>query len=368
MAPVATWLLLSVPLLCSSERLGSRRGIFDSLINSRHKTEGAELPLVRTHEGWYSASLDLGGQAPARLVVDTGSGLMWVRSSALPAPKNTSNQWNFIASGHFSAQYGRGSVKGDVLTEHLKLQSSGSSRDCSVGRATSEEGIWSKQKTIDGVMGLGCSDGTANGALQCVLPHSDDPDAPQRVFTLQLKPEGGTLILGYVPAEYRASMYFMPPSESCGHWAVPLLSLNVREGWNAPRDQLSGTARAILDSGTDGIIGPTFAVIKLARALNATPAKAGSGYGGEVTFYTVPCTARVDLAPVTLSFGEWGSEANVTLTGEDLVRLGTTEDSQDCHLRMAGWETQEWIMGAALLQKLKGTIYYPDKNQVALSL
>lgn len=366
----------------------SHRGIFDTLISS----QGADMALQRTSEGWYSAELDLGGSAPARLAVDTGSSLLWARGKNSPPAANASNSWAAVLPRHFSVQYGRGHVAGEVVDARVRLIRDPRTTRCAVGRATDTDGIWSKQKTIDGVLGLGCGEGAeTNDALKCLLPaatgkresdgmealrnslgmYDDSVPAPtfDRVFALQLRPDGGRLSLGFVPAEYRSSLVFMPSNNHCGHWGLPLLALSASTDFAGPaRDLLGGPAEAILDSGSDGIVGPTFAVISLAQTLNATPATAKDGYGGEVSFYKVPCSARVGLPPVKLSLGRWGEEANVTLEGKDLVRLGQDENQQECHLRIAGWETQTWILGGAFMSRLTAAVFNLERRFVALSL
>lgn len=346
------------------------RGIFDALVQS----SGVELPIAKTHEGWLVVDVPIEG-VKTRLALDTGSSLLWARPPAAASATTNTHRLSvadiLAITRRFSAQYGRGSVSGNVKDSAVELRS-GKPQKCAVGRATQQSAFWARQQTIDGILGLACGDDLAAGSLQCVVPGPSESSAEQRVFSLQLQEHGGTLGLGFVPPQFQASLIWMPPSKDCRHWNVPLLSLAVASRSAAPEEMVVGprVTDALLDSGSDGIVGPTFAVISLARALGASPAAAADGYGAEVTFYTVPCAAAVTLPHVTLALGVRGSEhgeANVTLTGSDLVTVGLG-NSTTCHLRVAGWGTESWILGRAFLTRLKASVFSVEKKSVGIVL
>lgn len=346
-----------------------RKGIFDSLLASRGAgrmavedkpppSSGDEpLRLTRTKQGWYTAELTIGGE-PAHLAVDTGSSALWLR----PPSGGDVGASNASGAVHFSAQYGRGGVSGDVRHESV-VAGAGEQHSCAVGQVNHEDPFWERQTTIDGLLGLGCDNGGAAGAMQCLLPEGE-----RQTFTMQLDDDGGSVTFGDVPPQFQGSLVFMPPTETCGHWAVPMLGL-----FASGHDFLGGGggAQAILDSGSDGIVGPTFAVIALAEKMGATSAPPGDGYGGEVTFYTVKCSS-IDLPDLTFSLGDAsspGMQANVTLPGQSLVYQGNSDsDSNDCRLRLVGWETQSWILGRAFMTHLKATVFDVGHHQVALAL
>lgn len=354
-----------------------------------------QLPLTYTSEGWYVVSMALGAET-VRLAVDTGSETLWVRPGDPRQQHNTTSKGatSFLAASHpprgagglqfreevahkaasllatkasaaagprFRVQYGRGAVDGEVVARPLHLQQA--TQQCQVGVASNEGPFWKKQKTIDGLVGLACSFGLPAGSLDCLLAGSP------KVFTLQLTPDGGFLSLGSIPGEYLASLHFMPPSQRCGHWTVPLLGLSVGEGAAArdPRQDHKAHVEAVIDSGTNGIVGPTFDVIALASLLGADPAPAGDAFGGLVTFYTVPCTKAASLPTVTLTMGTWGKEANITLDGSALVKQ-ENEDTKDCYLHLAGWETNQWILGSAFMRQLKAVTFDLDQQQVGFAM
>lgn len=358
---------LLLPGLCQAARF---RGIYGALIASqRHK-----LPLQRSSEGWYSVNLSVGG-VQARLAVDTGSEVLWVRTKVLPHHPNAST-WKYLQPPHFHIQYGRGAIRGDVAELPVLADANRLRHTCLVGLATSEGGIWAKQHTIDGVLGLSCSEMALAGALDCILPSPDENgdnssdlagDNADRIFSLQLRKDSGTLIVGPVPDEYKASLVPMPQSSQCGHWTLPMLSFHVKG--SSSQELLSGPTDAMLDSGTNSIVGPTFQVIVLARLLGASPAPMGEGYGGKVTFYRVPCAARITLPAVTLSLGTRGKEANVTLRGEDLIAPPVGDGvNQLCRLQVAGWETRSWILGATFLTKIRAAVFDLGQQRVSLAL
>jgi len=364
--PFCVFWLLTFLHEASCRLLGSLRQRADGLFHE--EAASIELPLKRTGEGWYAVEVQLAGST-AHLLVDTGSSALWAR---IPNVSRVSGLKTSL--GNFSAQYGRGAVSGDVIEAPLLLTGTvpAKPRSCRMGRAVDERGFWAKQRTIDGVMGLGCSDaGAVADALACVVPAPPQSEfslqPPQhRVFGLQLTPTGGTLTLGPLPQAVQLNLIKMPASENCGHWTVPLLALGVQSrGDSAVAQNIVRNADALLDSGSDGIIGPTFAVIDLARRLGASSAKPGDGYGGEVTFYTVPCDA--DLPSVTLSLGEaQGATTTVTLRASDLISAAK-DGEETCHLRVVGWETQSWILGAVFLARLQAISFDVDSGVVAIA-
>jgi len=354
-----------------------------------------QVPLMLTTEGWYALEASV-GTASAKLAVDTGSSLLWIRPSGPPddihlATANSSDSQTALSmeeqQGRFSAQYGRGTVSGKVGSEQVRFGNDQSRRVCKVGYVDTESPFWLKQQTIDGVIGLACGQGAPTGALRCLLPSATRPqiseylEDKERIFTLELGANGGMLSVGFIPPEYQGSLVFMPPSEDCGHWSVPLLSLSLDEGvgGSTPHNRLDSGGEAIIDSGTDSIVGPTFTVIALAQALGAEPGPAIEGYGGQVSFFTVPCASRLTLPNMTLSLGSPGpdTQAFVTLGAEDLIgppsasssaSLASSGIEERCRLRIVGWETQSWILGKIFLRRLRGTVFDLDRRRVALAL
>lgn len=339
---------------------GKHRGIFEQLIN----TEGDEVELQQTRDGWYVAEILISG-VKTKLAVDTGSGVLWARK-ALAASGNDTVPAAEAPHG-FVAQYGRGHVAGQVFEEIVRLHSE-KPHKCAVGRAAEESKFWAHQNSIDGILGLGCSDGAAAGALSCIIPKATQKGSFHRTFCLQLRSGSGTLSIGFIPPQYQGNLVFMPPTQDCGHWEVPLHSLLVPKTLGEPQSNLlSDTSRAILDSGSTGIVGPTFAIIPIARLLGATPAQAGDGEGAEISFYQVPCAEIMSIPPVTFVLGTHYSAARVTLEGKDLVSVGDGS-SKNCHLRLAGWETESWILGRVFLQKLQAVVFNLQNHQVALAV
>jgi len=340
------WTRVLLVLLAACVASGRQLESADSLV----------LPLVRSGP-WYVANVSVGA-SPVRFIVDTGSDALWVRAAVASQSKRLVTPTSFLAakSHHFKAQYGRGAVEGEV--QEMAVALPGAAQKCQLGVADKEDTFWKGQVDIDGMMGLACGSGAAE-SLDCIL------HGRKRMFSLQLSPEGGQLTLGSMPTELLPSLTFMPSSGQCGHWTVPMTSVSINDG-DAQKNRLQSVATAIIDSGTRGIVGPTFAVIALVEQLGAKPAAAGDGTGGEVSFYTVPCAARVNLPGLSITLGSSDQEVKVTLDGEALV--DPAEDNGDqCHFHLAGWETDSWILGAAFLTKLRGVMFNVDARQVAIA-
>eukprot|EP00747_Dinoflagellata_sp_TGD_P117099 gnl/TRDRNA2_/TRDRNA2_172535_c0_seq1.p2 gnl/TRDRNA2_/TRDRNA2_172535_c0~~gnl/TRDRNA2_/TRDRNA2_172535_c0_seq1.p2 ORF type:complete len:185 (-),score=33.72 gnl/TRDRNA2_/TRDRNA2_172535_c0_seq1:576-1130(-) len=179
----------------------------------------------------------------------------------------------------------------------------------------------------------------------------------------------GTLSVGYVPEAYRANLIEMPQASSCSHWTAPLQSVvSPDRGAGNLQNHLPAPVEAIIDSGSDGVVGPPAEIEQLARALGAERTTSDAAH--HVNFYTVPCASKDTLPYVELTLGTRERAAKVTLHGDDLVGAPADSPSGEhlCHLRLVGWETESWVLGAAFLQRLNAAIFYPDRQQLALSL
>eukprot|EP00929_Paragymnodinium_shiwhaense_P059169 TRINITY_DN29620_c0_g1_i1.p1 TRINITY_DN29620_c0_g1~~TRINITY_DN29620_c0_g1_i1.p1 ORF type:complete len:225 (-),score=27.14 TRINITY_DN29620_c0_g1_i1:101-775(-) len=139
--------------------------LFSGLSEQATEDIHVALPLTRAGPGFFFAEVQL-GKAPARLVVDTGSGMMWSRT--LSGQEQHPGGSNASDASAFSVQYGRGKVQGLVQRQQVALPSLKKTRTCDVGLATDEGDFWGKQHDIDGVMGLACGDTVAS--VSCCPP------------------------------------------------------------------------------------------------------------------------------------------------------------------------------------------------------
>eukprot|EP00747_Dinoflagellata_sp_TGD_P166001 gnl/TRDRNA2_/TRDRNA2_188136_c0_seq1.p1 gnl/TRDRNA2_/TRDRNA2_188136_c0~~gnl/TRDRNA2_/TRDRNA2_188136_c0_seq1.p1 ORF type:complete len:402 (-),score=51.61 gnl/TRDRNA2_/TRDRNA2_188136_c0_seq1:46-1251(-) len=375
-------------LLRSARTVGSlRRGTLHSV----EASSGTDVALERSAEGWWVGQVSIGGSSYG-LAVDTGSSNLWVRQGASKdAPKGanaTDQAAAAVESGrYFAAHYGRGSVEGRISDEAVNpgqgvsaglnwaspfddtsSADPATSDTCAVGRVTEEDDFWARQKTIGGVMGLGCSMGAVASTLDCLLPTSTNKE--QKVFAIQLQGDGtGTLSLGYVPEAYRASLVEMPAGSGTEQWTVPLQAIAASASTSrSSQNYLSAPTEAIVDSGSDGVVGPAAVIETLAATFGAAAAAPDAAH--KVSFYSVPCSNKDSMGTLEFTLGAGDSAAKVRLHGEDLV--GAPADSgpgqQLCHLRLVGWDTSSWILGAAFIERLTAVVFYPDRKQVAVSL
>lgn len=320
------------------------------------------LPLLKTSQGWYAIEVEMGG-TPVRLAVDTGSSYLWHRPPAANASRSQPSS-DDAPIQHFSAQYGRGAVSGDIYDETVVF--GGQPLSCAVGSATDLSAFWARQKTVDGVLGLGCSSLAPAGALDCAWPWD------RKVFTLSMDQDGGELFLGSVPSQYQSSLVYLPPGDDCSHWTAPLLSLTVFKAGEMPQNVLAGTHTAILDSGSDGLVGPARQVEELAARMGGASEKTGEGYDASVRFFTAPCDQVLADIEVTLGTAD-GSESNgasVRISGEYLMSAEARNSGQArCRLRLVGWEkTQEWILGRVFLTRIQAAVFDIDAQRVGLAL
>lgn len=342
--------------------------------NGAPLASGIVVPLLRTPEDFYVASVGLGSNSQrVRLLIDTGSHELWApmndgafpRSTtkeSVPPAAEASTNWNDLGnttSRPFSASYGRGHVSGVIVAGHLDL-AQGENPTCEYGLASTEEGIWSQMPSMDGVWGLAPGVGPAaqQGIASCL----------GSVMTLQLMENGGSLTVG-APALDVGQVINLPVVGDGLHWAVGLSDVTVAgRGKNVAPLELPSPGQAVLDSGSSGVMGPPQLIAQVATHLGASVAE--KDWKSGIIYYKVPCD-RVDVLPdLVFHFeSEAGPKISLPFPAENLVRRDTFSHSSDCDLYLEGWQTGggKWILGSAFLRRLKALVLDFEKESVGLS-
>jgi hypothetical protein len=301
-------------------------------------TQSAAINLVRTHAGFYVASLGVFGLHPT-VLVDTGSGDFWISSKVAEAITNQPKGRSFHVA------YGSGSASGTVQTADVSI-TDGLQANCEVGVATREDGPL-ETMDVDGVWGL-APGGGVQGLVQCLrnknLLNSE-------TVALSLRPDGGgSMTLG---AEPSGLVHLSTVGD--GQWMVPLLEVSVTHARTSVTSGslLQSSCGAVMDSGSSGIHAPGAAVHEIAIELSAI--EKGSAF-------LVRCESRDALK---LRFRAEFGEVSVDIPAKLLV--GNHVSDGLCELKLAESTSGQWVLGDSFFQRVKSVVFNYETRTVGIA-
>eukprot|EP00727_Mastigamoeba_balamuthi_P012484 m51a1_g7859 putative lysosomal aspartic protease-like (316) ;mRNA; r:254351-255298 len=254
-----------------------------------------------------------------QMIWDTGSSNLWVpsanctsRSCRAHARYDASLSSTHAPNGTaFSIAYGSGSVSGFYSTDVATVAGL-AVRGQSFGEVTQQTGAAFAAGKFDGIVGLAFDSISADHAtpLWYNLLRQGLVQQPLFSFWLSKNPEaplGGQITLGGTdPARYKGPLLYVPLAEAT-YWQVELEGLAF-EG----REHCTAGCKAIVDTGTSLIMGPSSVIREVNRALRCTM------FGDECAWFR--CPDMQSLPTVTLAMGG----ATFALAPEDYVlRMGS---------------------------------------------
>eukprot|EP01101_Sappina_pedata_P002927 TRINITY_DN1313_c0_g1_i1.p3 TRINITY_DN1313_c0_g1~~TRINITY_DN1313_c0_g1_i1.p3 ORF type:complete len:393 (+),score=196.49 TRINITY_DN1313_c0_g1_i1:1449-2627(+) len=219
---------------------------------------------------------------PFTVIFDTGSSNLWVPSSQCPSSNlacKSHNQYDssksstYVANGTaFSIQYGTGALSGFLSEDTVNfggLQVKGQT----FAEAMREPGITFLSAKFDGILGLGFETISVDGVVPVWYNLINQGLVSQQVFSFWLsqnpndKSGGGEITLGGTnPARYTGSFTYAPLTIE-GYWQFDFSDFTVggqSQGWCSAKG-----CKAICDTGTSLLTGPTSHINALNKALGA---------------------------------------------------------------------------------------------------
>jgi len=274
------------------------------------------------------------------VVFDTGSSNLWVPNKkpflskhAIYENKKSST---YVKNGtEFKIQYGSGPVSGEYSRDTVAIG------DYSVANYlfaevddTSGLGIGYRLGHFDGILGLAWGGISVDGVptpLEALVA-SGQLDDEVFAFSLGDDADGELVIGGVDDSKYEGDFSYVPLSQK-SYWEVTLDGLAVGSSGN-----MTTAVKAIVDSGTSLLAGPTAEVKKIAEQIGAK-----SVLGKE---YTIDCDAKADDIVFTLGGKDYA------LALKDYV----IEDAGQCLFGMMGIDIPApngplWILGDVFMRK-----------------
>jgi hypothetical protein len=307
--------------------------------------------------------MSFGSPAQAfEVIFDTGSSNVWVPSTKCSesacsgkAKYDSSKSSTYIANGtKFEILYGSGPVSGFLSEDNIAVGGL-SLNKFTFAEVTDVTGLgpaFSVGK-FDGIAGLGYPSISVDGLPTFFGELSRQGIVSENEFAFYLEPASGItpattgelFLGGSDPSHYTGTVTYVPLISDT-YWQVALDDLTV--GGKSS----TTTKKAIVDSGTSLLAGPTDEVKAIAKSVGAKP------FFLNPNEYTVDCTAISSLPDI--AFGLGGQQ--YTLTGKDYV---INVENVECLFGMTGIDVPApagplWIAGDIFIRKYYSIFHLPD--------
>jgi len=326
----------------------------------------APIPIKDYSDAQYYGPITLGTPDQNFLVVfDTGSSNLWVPSEQCDWTDwacwnhnryDSSKSSTYIANGtSFSIQYGTGSMEGFLSTDVMSWGGVKIQRQ-TFAEATAEPGITFVAAQFDGILGMGFQ----SISVQNVVPPWYNIIAQglvtQQAFSFYFANDpnaevGGELILGGTDNKYYSGGFTYVPLVNQTYWEYKMDDFLV----NGKSAGYCSGCRAIADTGTSLIVGPSTYINALNQQLGAIVVK------GEGIFLTCPDESK--LPTITLVLGGKG----FPLTPSQYILKVTSEGQTECISGFAGMDIPApvgplWIVGDTFMETYYTTFDFQNKQ------
>jgi len=243
------------------------------------KRGGINIPITDYENAQYYGVIGLGTpQQSFKVVFDTGSSNLWVPSNKcgfFDIPCWTHNRYyserssTYVANGTtFDIEYGSGSLSG-FLSQDTLIIGGLKVKNQTFAEATSEPGITFIVAVFDGILGMAFDSISVDGVTPVFYNILNQRLITNPIFSFWLNGDlssgqGGQLTLGDVDTSHFTGPITYVPLTSQTYWEFQMDSLSLGT------TPYAKNIKAIADTGTSLIAGPTDAVNSINTALGAT--------------------------------------------------------------------------------------------------
>jgi len=246
------------------------------------------VPITDFEEAQFYGPVQIGTPPQPFLVVfDTGSSNLWVPSKTCPwsdVACDLHNKYDhtksstYVANGTaFSIQYGSGACSGFISQDVVTLGGL-AVQGQQFGEATAEPGLAFVVAQFDGILGLAFTAISVDSVTPVWYNILQQQLVPAPVFSFFLSNQPGStafseMVLGGVDAaRYTGGITYVPITSDT-YWEFALGNITMSGNSYVPA---AGGAKAICDTGTSLIAGPSAQMDLLNAALGAVPTGSGA--------------------------------------------------------------------------------------------
>jgi hypothetical protein len=296
------------------------------------------------------------------VVFDTGSSNLWVPSKAckncFPHPTyDHSASSTYVFNGTtFKIQYGSGPVSGNFSVDSVTVGDvTVTSQIFAEVTDASGLGLAYALGKFDGILGMAYQSIAVGGVMPVFQTMLKEGVIDQPIFGVYLSNDDQTPgeldIGGTDSAHYTGSLQYVPVTSQT-YWETKLDSMML-----GGKD-VTKAVKAVLDTGTSVLAGPTAEVKAIAESVGAV----------SVPFtpeFTIDCSKVKDLPTLTVNMGGHG----FSLNGEDYV---INVDDEMCLFGMMGIDMPAptgplWILGDVFIRKFY-TVFDFGQNRLGFAI
>jgi len=295
------------------------------------------------------------------VIFDTGSSNLWIPSKKCQsgacsnhAQYDSTKSSTYIKDGRsFSIEYGSGSLSGFLSVDDVKVGTVTVSKQ-GFAEATNEPGLSFSLAKFDGILGMAFQTISVDSVPPVFATMVKQGVVAKPEFAFYLPSSSGStgelLLGGTDPSHYSGNFIYQPLSSET-YWEFELGAFTVG-GKTA-----TSTLRAVADTGTSLLAGPTADVKNIAAMVGASPIFLNPNE------FTVPCTSLPTMPNIELTI----AGKTFTLAPKDYVLQISSLGQSICLFGMTGIDIPAprgplWIMGDIFLRKYYTVFDYGNKR------
>jgi len=317
------------------------------------------VPISDYQNAQFYGPVKIGGQE-FQVIYDTGSANLWVPGQQCSFFKcwlhnkyDETKSSTYEKDGRpFKVMYGSGPAEGILSKDTVTVGSVDVKGQIFAEISTVTFGplnIAFAMGKFDGILGLGWKNISVDGIPTPFENMITQKSLDEPIFSFYLQDDASTqgeLLFGGVDKSHYTGDFVNVPLISESYWEV---SLDAMKYGTSP--VISEQQKAIIDSGTSLLAGPSDAVTSLAKTVGAT-----SVMGKE---YTIDCSKKSSLSNLDITLGG----KSFSLSPEDYI----LEVSGQCLFAFIGLDVPAprgplWIMGDVFMRKYYSVFDYGNKQ------
>jgi cathepsin D len=298
---------------------------------------GAEIPISNFMDAQYYGEVQIGTPSQTfKVIFDTGSSNLWIPSHScwsIPcwthSTYKSSDSSTYVNNGtKFNITYGSGAVEGFTSEDSVTLAGL-TAKNVLFGEVTSESGVSFIAAQFDGILGMGWPALSVNGMSPVFFEFIKQGLVSDHSYSFYLSrggASGSSLVLGGINKDYATSDFKYYNLLADTYWLIPLNDVIINGASFKPAGT---TLKAIVDTGTSVIVGPTDLIKKMTAGFPST----------------IDCNNLKSYPNINFVIGG----DNYILTPDDYILKLTVLGQTQCQLGLQGIDFPPHLAGSIIL-------------------